>query len=232
MIIVLACLFVGTGVGFYLARKRVSGTAKLIMPSLWKLSALAAVVLFVFGLMWDSPWASDGLPRQYEEPPCHGVESVAPAKVVDDARVEDVSAQLPTKSLSAREPVDCSWHGQRGEDFGASSGPSAVELEDTVVVMDHELLTDPRSSKKLLNLGWALLREGDKTSAFEYFDRAVKSNPSSNVYAERAWAFAYLGKRKEALADAEHALRIKSSNRLALDCVATVKQRGFRGFPD
>lgn len=234
MMLVLACVFVVAVVGFLLTRKRLSGAAKTIVPRLWKLSALAAVVLFAVGLVWNGfRDVDDELPRPYDEPPCQHVEKrETPSSLIDNARVEDVSAQLPTRSLADREPVDCSWHGSQVELFGASTGPSAAEIEDTVFVMDHHLLTDPRNSKKLVNLAWALLREGDATSAFEYFDRAAKSNPSSNVYAERAWAFAYLGKKREALREATRALRIKSTNRLALDCVTTVSRSGFRGCKD
>ncbi len=189
---------------------------KLGSTRFWKLSVLSVLVLFLIGLSWGTPLSGE---KQVTPNVVTSVNAVM-NELAEDSRVEDVSAQLPTKSILEREPVDCSWHGEAIDLDSATRGePSAVEIDDTVVVMDHDLLTDPHNSKKLVNLGWALLRLGDKDSAFEYFDRAVKANPSSTIYAERAWAFAYLGKRSEALREARRALRAKPTNKLALACV-------------
>ncbi|MBX3148672.1 tetratricopeptide repeat protein [Candidatus Obscuribacterales bacterium] len=189
---------------------------KLGSTRFWKLSVLSVLLLFLVGLIWGTPLSGE----KRVTPNVVASVNAARSELADDSRVEDVSAQLPTKNVLEREPVDCSWHGETIDLDGATRGePSAAEIDDTVVVMDHDLLTDPRNSKKLVNLGWALIRLGDTDAAFEYFDRALKANPSSTVYAERAWAFAYLGKSSEALREARRALRAKPTNRLALACV-------------
>ncbi|MBX3076664.1 tetratricopeptide repeat protein [Candidatus Obscuribacterales bacterium] len=189
---------------------------KLRSTRFWKLSVLSVLLLFLVGLIWGTPLSG----KKHVTPKVVASVNAVRNEFADDSRVEDVSAQLPTRNVLDREPVDCSWHGEAIDLDGATRGePSAAEIDDTVVVMDHDLLTDPHNSKKLVNLGWALIRLGDTDSAFEYFDRALKANPSSIVYAERAWAFAYLGRRSEALREARRALRAKPTNKLALACV-------------